>query len=490
MVNNRLFEAFSTGVTRLMRSLGSQNAEPFWEETLRTLRRCRTAASATPLPFSHSSLGLAQAFADVAARSEQVGSKILGTEAEQLRELASLLGELSDCHENPLGDAALDVLDGRDNSGILIPTSRYQTDVAEWMKRRPMGVWLTVLTPTELAMQPPMRALAVVGTTTWYTHNPFPFLAPRAEETVALRWTWVRDTFPREGSLIDGRRGKSSRSRRERSEDAAHANLDGSDLAPSIDWAALADRVSDRGGAPVTEPVDARIFLLAGGMAVALGVGGDSKVHTVEPDLEGSDRIADVPVDELDEGDYVLLRSQGAGDLVVEVADSILGAARSAELRGIQAAWKTDLRSLVASRSPDEIIARLRRAGSSRANYMNLRNWMSPRSLRTWDIEDFAAIMDVIGRGDETEAIWAAMGALDSAHRKAGHAIRSMLTEVVAEADLGKLFTRGWMNFQLPDHHGGGKLTAYRIESINPDMIRLDEDRLARVLGAEDLWLG
>lgn len=488
-VTHDLFESFSTGITRLMKSLGSERNEPFWEETLRILRRSRTAASATPLPFSHPSLGLADASVDVEDRSKNIRAGTTGEWAEMLAELADLLDRLSSCHENPLGDAVLTVLGGRNNSGVLLPTSRYQSDVEEWMKGRPWGVWLTVLTPGELAMRAPLRALAIVGSTAWYARNPFPFLAPRADETVALRWSWVRDFFPRDGALIEGRQSRHSRPRPELGVAPAKSELEGSDLAPTIDWAALADRVRDRDETPSNGIVDARVFVLAGGMAVALEVGDDSKVHTVEPDLEGAKRIADVSVDDLEESDYLLLRSQGAGDLVVEVADEILGTGRSAELRGIQASWKSDLRSLVAQRSPVEIIARLKRAGSQRANYLNLRNWMSPRSLRTWDIKDFAAIMTVIGKADQTERIWAAMGALDSAHRKAGFRIRSMLTEIVAEADLGRLITKGRMSFRLPDQHGG-KLTAYRIESINPDIIQVDEDRLSRVVPAEDFWLG
>ena len=95
-----------------------------------------------------------------------------------------------------------------------------------------------------------------------------------------------------------------------------------------------------------------------------------------------------------------LLRSEGGGDLVVAVADAILGPGGRIRLREMQAAMEVS----ACGRLVDETAASLARGRRSsggtapiRANRSNLANWCSPRSLRTEDEQDFLAIMRAVG---------------------------------------------------------------------------------------------
>src|SRR5262249_8816072 len=151
--------------------------------------------------------------------------------------------------------------------------------------------------------------------------------------------------------------------------------------------------------------------------------------------------------------------------------------------------WKAALRKEVNQSTSAQVARRLRVLGASKASVENLRNWMSPRSLRTADLQDFAAIMKLVGLGRETDHIWHSMELLESAHRRAGLRIRQMLIEVVANAELEPLEVEGILDFEL-EVGDGGSLTAYRVEAISPTLVEVNEHRLGRPVDAEDLWLG
>jgi hypothetical protein len=264
--------------------------------------------------------------------------------------------------------------------------------------------------------------------------------------------------------------------------------LSGSEVAPHVDWDAIVHRVENQEESRPGESVPSRVLLLAEGWAVALSDAADGTVHVVEPELDGPKRIQELRISQLEAGDFVLLRSQGSGSLVVDVANAELGR-RANDLRAAQQRWKDALRARVNTSGPSAVSRELRRLGGHRANDQNLRNWMSPRSLRTADRDDFLAILKLVGLESEMESIWGSMELLEQAHRRAGFRIRRMLIDVVANAELEPLEVEGILNFELADQDGGS-LTAYRVEGIAPSMVQVNEHRLGRPVDAEDLWLG
>jgi hypothetical protein len=110
---------------------------------------------------------------------------------------------------------------------------------------------------------------------------------------------------------------------------------------------------------------------------------------------------------------------------------------------------------------------------------MNVRNWISPRNIRTWDYEDFLAIMRVTGLESEAEEYWSAMGKIVKAHHRAGKQIRDALLDQVRQTDLRKLERLGQMEVDLPGAQSGS-LTAYRVEAVLPDLVSVRWNRIGR----------
>lgn len=486
-IENEPFEAFSTVVQDFQRSVGKDTDDTIWLEVVRRLRAVRSALSAAPLPFNHSTHQLPSRLEELSSLFARARAQHSGEPLSLFRDALLGVQELAGLSDNPLGDRALELTDavavgGR---GLLVPVSRLVQPVSEAMRRRPSGAGLKVLSPAELVDSGPLEILVIVGSTYWYSRYPFVFSAPRARCVHMLKWGWINDSLPSPELLISSRSGSRQVAsepvvRRRRNAVAAE------DVAPSVDWMAIADRVG-RASEDHGEIVDASILLLAQGWAVAISAEVDSTVRVVEPDLVGDQRIQEIPAAEVEEGDYILLRSHGGGELIVALADKDLGE-RAVSLRSSQRTWKDALRAEVRRSSPAEVVRRLKKLGSPRANYLNLRNWQSARFLRTHDPADFNAIMTLVGMGDAAQSIWEEMGVITNAHRRAGHRITKLLREAVAEADLSSLVSKGVMEFQL-EGQDVGNLTVCRVDAVAPTTTEVNEHSVGRRVPAEDLWL-
>lgn len=486
-VDSEPFEQFSAVLQDLQRSIGNETDETIWLEAVRRLRSIRSALSAAPLPFNHPSHQLHSRLEELSSLFARARVQHSGESINLFRDALLSVQQLAGLTDNPLGDRALELTSTITVGarGILLPVNRLVEPVTEVMRRRPSGADLKILAPAELAESEPLEIVVIVGSTYWYSKSPFVFSAPRAKHVHMLKWAWINDSLPSSDLLISSRSG----SRQIASEPMTRWRrdlIDAEDLAPSVDWVAIADRVG-RASADQGEAVDASILLLAQGWAVAISAEEGSTVRVVEPDLFGDQRIQEISTAKVEEGDYVLLRSHGGGELIDALADKDLGD-RASGLRSSQRAWKEALRAEVRRSSPGEVVKRLKELGSTRANYLNLRNWQLARSLRTHDPADFNAIMQLVGMGAAAESTWEEMGILTSAHRRAGHKITALLREAVSEADLTSLVASGLMEFQLKGQEVGN-LTVCRVDAIAPTSISVNENSLGRRVPAEDLWL-
>lgn len=124
------------------------------------------------------------------------------------------------------------------------------------------------------------------------------------------------------------------------------------------------------------------------------------------------------------------------------------------------------------------------------ANEINIRNWMSARTIRARHIEDFTAIMRLIGMEEKAKLYWANARKLGSAHQRAGQQIRKLLLEKVRQADLQRLEGLGYMAFELPELQGG-RIAAYRVKGIASSPVEVPFSQLGKVFGTEnDTWHG
>jgi hypothetical protein len=182
-------------------------------------------------------------------------------------------------------------------------------------------------------------------------------------------------------------------------------------------------------------------------------------------------------VTDIEPGMFVLLRTSGGGDYILNLADRILGA-EAQHLRALQNEWKSLLRQRGNSSSLHNVSKCLSQLGSLRANEVNVRNWMSDRLIRPVADKDFEAILRFVGLESRLDEFSEAANLINRAHKKAGHEIRTLLLEKVDQSNLHALKQLGKMTFEL-DEADGGSMTAFRVVEIDPKNRMIPASRIA-----------
>jgi len=263
-------------------------------------------------------------------------------------------------------------------------------------------------------------------------------------------------------------------------------DLSPKELLPQVDYDAIiriVQKAQPRKGKGEDE-VEARLFLLADDRAVLLDAAEETTSLVLDLAQEqASRRIRRVSVGQVESGMFLLLRTQGAGDYIVEIADAMLGARRK-ELRELQTRWKQLLRDLVVSSGRDQVCQRLFRSGSTIANAMNLQNWISYRTIRPREKTDLSAIMACIGWSARADEVWEKMGHIDRAHRMAGHRIRKMLLKEVSHTNLHEMRSRSRLDFTIPNVESGS-LSACLVEDTYKGTVTASERQLGQIFERE-----
>jgi len=482
------FELFVARLQSLAKMVRNESDEQLWADVLRRFRSIRSSLTVAPIPFPHPFHEWKSRWSEFDALYERVHAQSTIDVVTSFNEVRAALEVLSRKQMNPLGEAVAErfSMGSLRPSAVLVPTSRFvgaTDDVLDQL----VGSRVKVLTPADLAAIDPLGTLVILGTTYWYRDFPFVFTAPRGRDVYFMRWSWVSDSIPEPELLIGARSGK----RFFASQPPAPSNMsaiEGSELVPSIDWTAIVNRVGNSETDSSERLEEGRAYLLSGQRAVILSADLDASIYVVEPELTGDARVHTKDIAELREGDYVLLRAGGDGELITEMADRILGPSKAAQCRVSQIRWKAALRDEVRRTSLQTVIGRLKGLGCSKANYQNLRNWQSSRFIRTSSQSDFKAILDLVGMGDEVNQIWTEMGALKSAHVKAGFTISRMLRMAIVDADLDELVSTGVAEFHL-DGQDVGSMTAYQVLAISPEVVSVDEIKIGKLVEAQASWL-
>ena len=93
--------------------------------------------------------------------------------------------------------------------------------------------------------------------------------------------------------------------------------------------------------------------------------------------------------------------------------------------------------------------------GSQKANESNLRNWMSPDSIKTFYRKDFTAIMKLVGLGQREKELWNNADKIHKAHIQAGQKIRHELFKVMSKINVLELQKSGIKEIHLDDEKVG-----------------------------------
>lgn len=487
LVEDDVLRRYSSTLNDFQLALGEAVEEEQWQGALRTLRRLRFDSLAAPVTTEPLECDDLHAFLS----SQRHRVRAATPDIEPI--LVSMLDALQRFREspaNPLLEAIAEVADrsGARTTPVLLSESRLRKRSQVALEKAGIALRVSLMTPPELRASSALDSLVVLGAPRWFP--PHVFTAPRAANLAVVRHHWIS---------VDWRRVWQPSFQIAKSEQAGmapkppviyrdQASVDvilGEEGIPELEVRVLEDiplGQSDRdvaGRPPGEGEVDAILLKLEDASLVLLEDDEGNQAYIV--DLDEDDPIHRVPVQEVVEGVFILLRTEGGGDYVVDMADQLLRE-KAFPARAKQDLWKRRLRDAVTAQGTAAVVAELKRRGSRRANTSNLRNWQSPRNIKTQDRADFDAILALAGLGDQGDDLWQTMDLIDRAHSQAGQEIRRRLLAEVRGADRTQLIRNGRLEVELDE--GGGSLAALRVQEVSRERYRVPRSQLNQVLPA------
>ena len=501
-IDNAEFHRFCLSLGEFEGSLGESVGDDYWRPFLRALKRYRFDMSSTPLPFKYP-VGQSPSLVERLREQLMHCDVIFPRFADSARELVNRVRAVRDACANPILAACAEIAGcGGADVAMLVKEPRLIPEVEQLLVDEPRIGPVEVISPSQLTGHFCYSKLIVIGPARWY--GDYVFRSPRAHHIHIVKYRWINDSNPWNEVFTGSPRysgtgwadtgGVASTSTKESSISPSDS-LNPEDFLPSIDWEDILRMVSARtAGDPENadddeEYVTALLFQLEGEIVVPLDASEAARATVLMLNQEETDPVGRIPVTNIEPGMFLLLRTGGGGEYIVPVADRILSE-RSGRAREIQRDWKDHLRTRVRQDGLRQVVYALERYGSRRANQVNVRNWMSYRSIKTEDQRDFRAVMRLIGLEDRFDDYWQTMTLIDRAHRRAGQLIRKQLLAEVRGADLQDLEKLGRMDFELPGVEGVN-LTAFRIQDIHPQIYEINVARLGHPFELDgNPWLG
>ena len=500
-VHDALFHRLCLQIRRFERSLGESTSDDYWRQFLWPLKRYRFDVSSTPLPFKYP-VEIQPNFIELMQERLANCDLIYPQFDGPARELVDSLTALLNSPLNPIHGVCAEIASGETNVAMLIKEPRLIQAVEQMLSGRPDFGAVVVISPSQLKGHSCYSRLIVIGPTYWY--GDYVFQSPRAQNIHVVKYKWMNDRNTSSKAFVGSAKysgvGWTDRDTTGNGGSQAdvtmpETSMDPEDFLPSIDWSSVLRIVSARNvgnandAGEEEEFVPARLFQLEGEIVVPLDAAENARATVLMLTQEEDDPVQRVPVSSIEAGMFLLVRTGGGGEYIISVADGVLGA-DGVRAREVQRDWKDRLRRKVRQNGLHVVVQQLKDFGSKRANEVNVRNWMSYRSIKTDDPEDFRSIMRLIGMAEKFEDFWNTMDLIDRAHRKAGHLIRGQLLAEVRNTDLQDLEKLGKMDFELPEAEGV-HLTAIRIQHVHPQVFEIEVARLGHPVEMDGKqWLG
>jgi hypothetical protein len=492
----------SRSLRALVQSLGDEAADDYWRGTLGPARRLAFAFCSAPVPFSYSA---ALAGINWTKINREVGRcrHLFPDSHAALESFIQRLQQLSAEPSSPLIAPLEDLARHSSSLSVAMRNPRMNQAVAVYFAGNTVLSNAKVVSATQLRGAHACDVLAVIGPCGW--HPEYVFSAPRAPVIHVISFRWIRDSWKPGPILLhnsDAPAGKYTNHRigviPKIEKDSARNDPSSSDMLP-LDLlppipAFVRNESSSSGphSDSSVETVPARLCHLSGSRAVFVAADEGTTSLIIDTSEIGRAAVRRAPADELEPGQYLLLRTSGGGDFIAPLADRILGAA-AATRRSEQAEWKNRLVSQATQQfgnvSRRELASRvcsnLRARRLSQARTENVHYWMSSKCIRPRKEEDFTAILAFAGMETRARDLWAAMGDISRAHVRAGQLIRRMLLQRISETSLEPLERDGEMVFDLGDQDGG-TLSAFQITGIQPEEFEVPTDRIGVLLDGEE----
>jgi hypothetical protein len=216
-----------------------------------------------------------------------------------------------------------------------------------------------------------------------------------------------------------------------------------------------------------SEVIPSRLYVLEGDFGVFLEEIEELRLSVL--DLSSGPSIEKRQVQFIDSGTFLVLRTQGGGDYISELADLLMGDV-AVTLRANQDMWKSRLRDLVRDIGLEEVANRIRRTSKLNVQPYHLRYWMWSGNIGPDNPQDFEAITRVVGLEDRYATLLDGINVIRNSHRSAGKRIAAQLRALVSQMSLSELrdlINTGIKDFTLPQHDGGSVSVIRVVERTN-----------------------
>lgn len=504
-VNHSSLNSLLATIRQLKLAVGHDSVEVEWGHFFMRVKRFSHSLIWNPIPFSFSQpLG-----PDWLQYSENFLSRCRTGYPDcfhYLDKTVSSISELIGLEANPLLDEYVRVssVQATRKIAIMVRDLRFASVVtAELTKRR--------LDPIDIITYNDLQADQCYSSITLFGGNyldwvpPFVYDAPRADHVSIILWGESRsqpsaNLLPNYGLPLDSAMFKEQEARKtshllieQPSSVESHTDERINPILALESWQddeidEVIRRSSSGSFAHTSGTQDARLFILEGRNVTFLSNSPEHKITSV--DIDGllahtdSGGINKIEINDLRIGDFIVLRTQGAGDLVVDIANKLLGP-RHVAARANQFRWKTSLSTEVMQSGLLTTSIQLIELGSLRANEQNVRNWISEDSIRPDLDEDFLAILRLVGMENMWEDMVNDARAIDSAHRSAGHRIRRALLDKAAGLDVDMLVRTGRVDIELGEQDAG-TLTIIRVVGRTEKITSVPSHLIQKVISIDD----
>jgi len=464
-------------------------SQDYWQKFLIPLKRLQFGLCAAPFPNDYRFKRIST-IVDEMQHHLQFCQKLYPDLASSAFTVLDLLSGILEEPRDPLLGKLLELTSVEQKVAWVIKESRLIPHVEELVAELNLTK-LSLVHPLQLKNLTCYDHLIVIGPSRWFPESIF--TAPRASQIDILIFDWIKDRWKPQSIFVSPFRPSDSSNRnhlavKERETGSRWEGIDSESILNIVDkTSSLVSTLKAEWDSDEYENVEAVCIFLEGDLAVLIEANEGAKTLIIDPDEDSNNRIARVFVKDIKSGVFVLVRTGGGGDYIVPVADKIMGD-QAPQAREYQKRWKESLRKHVKRNGLLETSIDLLDLGSYLANEINVRNWMSPRSIRTQNYSDFLAIMKLVGFEGKAQEYWSVMNRINRAHNKAGFKIRALLLEQVKDLNMEILQKQGQMHFKVSGDDEA-EMTAFRVEGVLSETLEAPYSRIGKPFKLEDqLW--
>ncbi|MBD8014490.1 hypothetical protein [Planococcus wigleyi] len=179
----------------------------------------------------------------------------------------------------------------------------------------------------------------------------------------------------------------------------------------------------------------------------------------------------------IENDDLLLFRNNSSVDLIVEVANVIMGE-KASIYRKYQNIWKKTLRGYIKKYGAKKFALYLRNRGIPTANEVNLRNWISPENIAPNHLVELLTIFQY--SPERIEKIVISTKKIKSAHLRAGIYISKKLLEELNEDLLEGLEDEGYVTFSS-ELFKGASFNIEIVKNISEKVMVIDRKDVLKI---------